>query len=135
MDLFGGKIDVLERSLDITTAKHSVIASNVANVDTPGYKAKKLDFKKALMEAVSLGGEGMKRSQDKHFSGQSMQTSPYAMVENQLNNALRNDGNNVNIDKEMVELSQNSMMYNMVADLATRQFDKLRYAISEGRRA
>ena len=135
MQIFRAAFDSLNNALDIMAAKHSVIASNIANIDTPGFKAKELDFAEAFKGAVAQGGSGMKTTDERHFQGLSVKGSPVSFVRQQVNNSLRNDGNNVNIDKEMLALSQNSIMYDILAQTISRRFDALKYAISEGRRA
>jgi flagellar basal-body rod protein FlgB len=135
MSLFGSAFDSLGNALNVLTAKHAVIAGNVANVDTPGYKAKVIDFKEAFFGAVSKSGTGMKSSNSSHFNGSAMESSLNSFIKEQENNSLRNDGNNVNIDKEMMGLSQNGIMYEMAVQLLSKKFDLLKYAISEGRRA
>ncbi len=135
MELYTPGFNALAGALDVLSAKHAVIASNIANIDTPGYKAKKLDFKKALAGSIAGNSIAMKRSSGKHLRGSAVAGSPSAFVENQVNNSTRNDGNNVNIDKEMTELAQNSIMYEMATSMIGKRFEGLKYAISEGRRS
>ena len=77
----------------------------------------------------------MKITDGKHFKGLSVKGSAVSFIKDQVNNYLRNDGNNVNIDKEMLALSQNGIMYDILSQTISRKFDVLKYAISEGRRA
>lgn len=134
MDIFPEGIGRLQTALDVASARHTVIASNIANIDTPGYTAKVINFQDAFQGALNGGGLGMKRSVEKHLSGMASAGSMSAYVKDQVNNSMRNDGNNVNIDTEMMALSQNNILYNMAAQLIGSQFNSLKYAISEGRR-
>jgi flagellar basal-body rod protein FlgB len=135
MNLFGPAFDRLGSVLDIVTAKHAVIASNIANVDTPGYKAKELDFREAYLSSLKASGISMKKTMEKHFSPAESQGSYASLISEQVNDFMRNDGNNVNVDKEMVDLAQNSIMFDMAAQMMGRKFESLKYAISEGRRS
>ena len=134
MNIFSSGFDKLESALSVSSAKHTVISSNIANVDTPGYKAKEINFTNAFKDALQGTGLSMKRSVDDHFSGMSLPGSPTAHVTDQINNFMRNDGNNVNVDHEMMSLSKNNIMYNMAAQLIGNKFNNLKYVISEGRR-
>ena len=135
MNIFPGRIAKLNVALDVIAAKHAVIASNIANIDTPGYKAKTINFKDALLGAMKGGGLAMKQTASDHMAGASIEGSMGAYVQEQVNDSMRNDGNNVNIDKEMLALSKNNIMYNVASQIIGNQFNYLKYATSEGRRA
>lgn len=134
MEIFGPAFDNLENALDIYKAKHSVIAGNIANVDTPGYKAKEIDFKDAFSGALQRSGIAMRNTNERHFRPASITSSASSYMREQVNNSLRNDGNNVNVDKEMMALSENSIMYDIATQAVSRNFESLKFAISQGRR-
>ena len=70
--LFGKTYGVIERALEIGKLRHGVIASNVANVATPAYRSKDLDFSKALDDALEKKSIGMDRTHPLHFQAQSL---------------------------------------------------------------
>lgn len=133
--LFGKSFESLEQALDIRSARHGVIMSNITNQDTPGYKAKEIDFKKAMENAG--GGENtlkMARTKDSHFPSGNLQSTPSPEVRlSATNGAKRLDGNTVSVEKEMTRLAENTFMYQATAEFIARKFSGLKNAINEGR--
>jgi len=115
-DLFGG-LDKLGRGLDAAWAKNEIISGNIANVDTPGYKRRVVEFGNLLEEASS----NLK-------SGTSSTPGVKVTIDN-TTDSLRTDGNNVNIDTEMVELAKNSIYYNLLSQKMTGEIQKIEAAI------
>lgn len=115
-DLFGG-LDKLGRGLDAAWAKNEVISGNIANVDTPGYKRRVVEFGNLLEEASS----NLK-------SGKNSTPGVKVTIDNSTD-SLRTDGNNVNIDTEMVELAKNSIYYNLLSQKMTGEIQKIEAAI------
>jgi flagellar basal-body rod protein FlgB len=106
----------LERFLEVTTDREQTIAANMANVDTPGYHTKDVNFKQALMQASD--------------SDSGMQLSP---VVSEVKGLLeRPDGNNVNLDRESLLLAQSQLQYQMGTQLVKSQFHQLLSAINGG---
>lgn len=109
-------MDLIERALDIRAFYHRVIAGNLANVDTPNYKEKDIDFKAELEKR--MGGAGNIEVREKtDFDG-------LAAI----------DGNTVNIENQLVKLTENQMMFHSLIQVATKKISLMRYLISEGRR-
>lgn len=115
-DLFGG-LDKLGRGLDAAWTKNEVISGNIANVDTPGYKRRVVEFGNLLEEASS----NLK-------SGANSTPGVKITIDNSTD-SLRTDGNNVNIDTEMVELAKNSIYYNLLSQKVTGEIQKIESAI------
>lgn len=115
--VFDKTYESLARALDLRTESQNIIASNIANADTPGYQAEELDFEKALGKAIDADGEVSRVRGEVH---------------RQLNNVVREDGNTVDRDAEMVSLSQNQLLYDAAADLVKKKLALLKYSISEG---
>ncbi len=138
MKLFDGTLTRVERSLDVRLLRHTVLAGNVANLDTPGYKPKDIDFASA-MSAVMNGGE-MARSDGGHLdaegnaaggaAGQS--NLPGLRVIESGGASPSIDGNAVDLDRTMASLAENAIQYGASAKAATKKLGILRYAISEG---
>lgn len=115
MDITNSKIDLLARVLDAAATRNKVIAQNIANVNTPGYKRLDVEFEQTLAKALA-GGEPVSQA-------------PITIIED-TTTAERVDGNTVDIDKEMGQLSQNSLLYNAAAQLLATQLAQLRSAIT-----
>lgn len=130
MDLFGSTIRTLENSLDYASTKNRVISNNIANVDTPNYKAKDVVFKNILDDAVQSNLEA-KKTNDKHLSFHSESNSTYRVITK--NNTIYNhNGNNVDIDKQMSDLAKNQIYYNSLVDRMNGKFNSLRTVIRGG---
>lgn len=130
-------MEVLQLGLDAAAARQKVMANNIANVSTPGFKASEVTFedelKKALEGSARLSGAV---THEKHIPfGRPRGVEEVRPQVHKLNQVvMRNDGNNVDIDREMALLAKNTVMYNALAQKISGDFAKLRYVISEGRR-
>ena len=124
--LFGKTYQVLERSVDITKLRHGVIASNVANVGTPGYKAKDLDFDKALEDALEKRSIDLKRTHPLHLGNPRWGSADYEIT--------HADQAGVDIDRAMTRLAENNLRYQAGIEALLRKFSGLKYAITEGGR-
>lgn len=115
----------MEKSLDASWLRNEIISQNIANVDTPGYKRKTVQFEEFL------DGEMKKSRID---SGKTRLTgSDMRISEDHSKLKYRLDGNNVDIEQEMALMAQNSLKYNTVIQRLSGEFRKLRSAISGGR--
>jgi|TARA_B110000438_G_C15729924_1_gene613774 flagellar basal-body rod protein FlgB len=131
--LFGDRVPlVLKKNLDFQSERNLLISSNITNMNTPGYKAKDLNFKDQLQDAIDLGNQLSVRTTDKNHMGPSKKSlkslEPDIFEEK---DAARSDGNNVNIDKEMIKLSENQIMYNATIQIMAKRGSTLRSAITE----
>jgi len=130
--LFKSKSGILlSLMLDKAALHQRVIASNVANIGTPGYERLGVSFEEKLEEAVSLG-EKMKTSNPRHIPSPTWYQDlepEVAKVEDGYWNGI----NNVNIDEEMVDLAKNQLDFNIGVRLMSLKFSALRTAI-RGRR-
>lgn len=128
------KVDKLSMGVQTASAKNGVIAQNIANMDTPGYKAKDLKFQ-AVMDEVAGSGKKLPlaRTDEKHLPPSSRAIDPHAFIYNQNNPSVRNDGNDVNIDYEMSQMAENTIKYNLFSDLTAGKFGKLKEVIRGGK--
>jgi len=122
----------MERFLDLSVQRQGLIGSNVANIDTPGYKTVDVDFEKELQNAVDSQQIGPGVTSPRHIPVVPG-TRHSGSVKEVAGLTMRNDQNNVNIDREMGELSNNAMKFSMVAQLLLGKFRTLKAAIQEGR--
>lgn len=132
--LFDKSTDALGAAIQFRQLKQNIINTNVANAETPGFKAKKLDFEEALSRAVDIYGLGKMSVDDKdHFpvNGNSISSVRADVYENP-DIPMSNDGNTVDIEKEMADLAENSLVYKAAIQLINKKLAGLAYAISEG---
>src|SRR5690625_1045577 len=121
---------MLEKSLAYSTEKNRIIADNIANVDTPNYKAKKVVFKNVLASSMDKTIQN-KRTHSKHFSFRNMVDQSYVVREN-TNTMYNHNGNNVDIDQEMAELAKNQIYYQAVVDRLNGKFSNIEKVIRGG---
>jgi flagellar basal-body rod protein FlgB len=133
--LFDKTTSALGTTLNMRLMKQNLISSNIANAETPGFHAKKIDFEEALSRALDIDGlRGMSTSSGDHFAvgGGSMSKVRPEIYENP-DGAINNDGNTVDLEKEMSNLTENSIMYKAALQLINKKLAALRYAVTEGR--
>jgi len=132
--LFTRNMGILEKGLDAASLRNTVIANNLANVDTPGYKRSNVLFEDELRKAIAQKSsiQGF-ITHEKHIPI-GRRSVPEVKPEVALRNdtAMRNDGNNVDIDREMAAMAKNSIMYAAIAQELNGEFQKIKSAI-EGR--
>ena len=131
MKIFDSTLNTLERSLDVRLTRHNVLAGNLANVDTPGYKPKDVDFA-AAMSAAGAGPSGLSATDGGHLGalGGGM-GDDIPLVEGGGESAGM-DGNRVDLDRTMASLAENGMQYGASARAASKKLAILRYAAGDG---
>jgi flagellar basal-body rod protein FlgB len=124
---------LIHAALTGLSARQRVIADNVANVDTPGFKASRVEFEAALKRAQ--GADESIRLLGYRGSGQ-YQADPGSLAPTVVTDmsTRREDGNNVDVDQQMLEMAETNITYNALANLTTARFGILRTVINEGRR-
>jgi flagellar basal-body rod protein FlgB len=135
--LFNNTIEKLEKSLNLRALKHEVISSNIANADTPNYKAFELVIEEELTETENNNfSNRMFRTHPMHLSGQLETDGNASLSKRDISNeiTLRGDGNTVNMEKEMAELSENHLMYRATADILAKKFQGLIKVIQGNKR-
>lgn len=115
----------LAKSLDGIAMRHKVIANNIANVETPGFIRSDVMFEDSLRQAMESGSD-----QDIRKSLKDME--PQILPDQE--SVIRPNGNNVSIDKEMADLSKNSLYYESLVQILNLKSSMLKAAITEGRR-
>jgi flagellar basal-body rod protein FlgB len=103
--------DTLERYMDLLSARQKVVASNIANADTPGYKTRDIDFQSELRSVLGGGGP------------QSFEVGGLP---------VKNDGNNVSLDRESRLLAENDMRFNLASNLVRSEVQSIRAALQTG---
>ncbi|HRO66330.1 MAG TPA: flagellar basal body rod protein FlgB [Pseudobdellovibrionaceae bacterium] len=134
MSLFDKTAQALQTSLNMRQIKQSITSSNIANAETPGYHAQKMDFEEALSRSLDIDGlRSMSANHGDHFSvgGKTARVRPE--IYDNPEGAVNNDGNTVDLEKEMSALSENAIMYKAALQLINKKMAALKYAASEGR--
>jgi flagellar basal-body rod protein FlgB len=134
--LFDTTTNALSASANLRLLRQNVTAANIANAETPGYKAQKLDFEEALSRAIDHEGLGKMHVSDKeHFlMGQGAISRVRADVYDNPDIDMNNDGNTVDMEKEMATLNENSILYKAALELINKKLGAMRYAVTEGTR-
>lgn len=126
----------MEKALDGAALRQKVIANNIANVDTPNYKAVEVTFEDQLRRALEkevTGGLGLKTTHPRHISVNEEGSTVFNMepqIRTVKGTSYRNDKNNVDIDREMAKNSENELYYNAVIRALNDEFKLLRTAIT-----
>lgn len=131
--IFPENLPLLGKALDLHMERQNVVMSNLANIDVPAFKARRLDFEKELQAALDLDEQGnMTRTQSGHlptafspagFKGQiDMRWKPRAVA----------GLDSVDMDKEMNVMAKNTLMYNALADITKSDFSGIQKVIAEG---
>jgi flagellar basal-body rod protein FlgB len=123
-------VDRLETGLDYHLARHNVLASNLANVDTPQYKARDLERVESFDAALATA---MAKTDARHLgAGGSAATTRVTVDESTPADA---DGNSVSLDREVVKISSNHLRYETVSTLASAELASIAWAVQDGRGA
>ena len=134
-----GSLPVMQRVVQFAARRHSLIADNVANVSTPGFRPVDVsvdDFEAALGDAVQarrdrdqghFGPLHVASTPTVDFSGDSLRLSPEPLAEN----ILFQDGNDRSLERLMQDLVENFLTYRTAVELMNNQFDMLDVAIRE----
>lgn len=112
--------DIMGLALDATWKRNQVINENIANVDTPGYKRKDVSFENYLEKAM--------KTTDSNNVDQLNRVQPRVYTENR-HLSYRKDGNNVDVDTEMVYLAENQVRYNTMISQVNYNFERLKAVI------
>ncbi len=133
--IFDKTTSALSTSLNMRLMKQNMISGNIANAETPGYHARKLDFEEALARALDIDGmRGMSTTSGEHFAlGAGGVGKVRPEIYENPEGAINNDGNSVDLEKEMSSLTENSIMYKAALQLINKKLAALRYAITENR--
>lgn len=120
-NLFDKTTDALAASLRMRQIRHNVTTSNIANAETPQYQAKKVDFENALASALDNPALDASQSISKVT----------AEVFDNPDVAVNNDGNTVDLEKEMSALAENSILYKSALQLINKKMAAVKYALGD----
>lgn len=112
--------ELLHRSLDVAALRQRTIANNVANANTPGFKRSFVSFEEHVQSAIA------RRSLSEH--------DLQPRLHQDRSTSMREDGNNVSVEHEMVLMAANTVQYQALAQQLSSRLSLLRYVINDGRR-
>lgn len=119
-------IDVLSKAADYSWKRNEIIANNLANGSTPGYKRKDVSFESYLMQELASGDSTSLRTRINEVDLENLNASVYT---DYTELSYRLDGNNVDIDTENVEFASNQLYYQTVLETIDYQFQMLKSAM------
>jgi len=127
-------MDILQKGLSASWSRNAAIRNNIANVETPGFKASDVEFETLLAQSMQGSGFRGAKTHPKHIDiGPRGLPAFEARLVKRDDLSMRMDGNNVDIESENVKLAQNSLYYNTLMEKLNSEIRRLRAAISEGR--
>ncbi len=130
MKIEEGVLDRLKLFLDYAARKQQVVSSNLANAETPGYRAKDLRFSDVLQE--ELTGAPIRRTDPRHLPGKPT-LARLRETAAAGGDSLGYDGNNVDLDKEMTALAENVLKFSVATRMVQQRMHLLRSVIKEGK--
>jgi flagellar basal-body rod protein FlgB len=125
------RIDFLQRALSGLARRQTAIAGNIANVDTPGYRRRDVAFESELRGALGTSGGPLATTSPGHIARPSLSMSLMGGdAPDGRTSAMRNDGNDVDIDYEMTQLAETSLKYQLLTQATSSRFTTLREIVS-----
>jgi flagellar basal-body rod protein FlgB len=125
-------LSVFSQALNLRTQRHQVLASNIANADTPNYKARDFSFETAMQNAMSgrsdVGRVDMARTSAGHIARSGAGGSADFKYRSETQSAV--DGNTVDMDVERAQITENAMQYQVLTQLITNKFQGIRSALA-----
>ncbi|WP_285766589.1 flagellar basal body rod protein FlgB [Peribacillus sp. SI8-4] len=131
MELFSNTFRSLENALNYSNTKQKVISQNIANSDTPNYKAKDVDKTQSFKAELESSLESY-RTDARHFAF-TPEGSQATKIVTKKNVQYNNNGNSVDVDKEMTDLAANQIYYNAVSDRLSGKFKSLENVLKGGK--
>ncbi len=134
LEPFNQTMQLLQKVLDLRSANQTVIASNIANSDTPTYNRREFQFEQELQSALTGAPGTLQTTHAKHISltAANLNDVHGKVVEFEDETGI-GDENSVSLDMEMMALSENQLLYEATTQLLKKKLTMLKYAISEGK--
>jgi flagellar basal-body rod protein FlgB len=128
--LMGKTVGLLSHALGLRGKNHTVISSNLSNIDTPGYRPKGINFEDELKKAVGEGLLPLNRTQEGHLSASA--ASPLSGEEAlSLESLVEAPPGELDIDTEMSKMVRNNLLYEATAKMLSKKFEALRMVVDE----
>lgn len=126
------RVETLQKALGGLARRQQAISSNIANVDTPGYKRQDVNFESELRASMGASASRMATTDARHMPVSSSSGSLFgaATSERGRTRTGRNDGNDVDVDYEMTKLAETSLRYQLLTQATSNRFSTLRDVVS-----
>jgi len=123
---------LLDRGLDFAAQRQELLASNIANVETPDYKRRDLDFESLLKGLEEQNKRiNLARTSPRHLSGSVKNEEGFPVEEESI--TIRDDGSSIDVEREMATLLENGLYYQTLSKLTSGKFNLLRTVLKEVR--
>lgn len=126
--MVGNNLGLIKNAMDAAQLRQEMISSNIANVNTEGYKVNKVEFESLLQDATN--GVNMKTTNQRHFGGENL-SDVVPRVEKRTGTTVKDNGNNVDIEVEMLDQSTNSIYYDALVNQLNTQYAMLKSVITK----
>ena len=132
MDINDKTLKALTTALGFREMRQELISSNVANANTPGFKAKKMDFEEALARALDVDGQMQMGVTDgrHHNVGNGGFNNLEPEIYDDPNGVVSENGNTVDVEAEMAKMAENKLMYDALVQLINKKMGIMKYAIN-----
>ena len=132
MDVTDKTLQAMTTALNFREMRQKLISSNIANANTPGFKAKKMDFEEALARALDVDGQMQMNATDgRHFDvGNGGFNNLEPEIYENPNGVVSENGNTVDVEAEMAVMAENKLMYDSLVQLINKKMGIMKYAIN-----
>ncbi len=129
--LFSDHIHVTSTAMDMRLERQNAVSSNLANVKTPGYQPRRVEFEEQLQAALDLEGK-LSRTTPQHMPAKfDPQTFEGEFIK-EMEPRVYQGEDSVDLDQEMSKMSQNTLMYNALSQVISKNFEGLKTVIRQG---
>jgi len=120
--VFNSNFYTLKAAMDVSMLRQEIHAHNIANAETPGYKRRYVVFESLLQKVLDQKRMKLDVTNPKHMRGISIPVKPIVKID--YSTTYRNDGNNVDIDREIVEMVKNGLRYQVLTRLMSMNIER-----------
>ena len=122
-------VNILDKAADAANLRNELLTNNIANVSTPNYKRKDLDFE-SVLQGEHAGEKNLSKAVKK--ANQNLETLDAQVYTDNASLSYRLDGNNVDINTEEARLAENQIKYQALVDLMNQEFARYNTVLSSG---
>lgn len=135
MEIEDKTLKALAASMNFRQMRQEILTANIANAETPGYRAKRLDFEEALSRALDIDGQQSLNvaDQDHYRVGEGGFNNLSPEVYDDPNGIVSEDGNTVDRDAEMAAMAENKILYDAAVQLLNKKLGFMKYALANER--
>ncbi|GAA0178088.1 flagellar basal body rod protein FlgB [Clostridium sediminicola] len=124
--------DLMKNALDAVNLRQSVLTNNISNVNTPNFKASRVKFEETLKDTIGQGNVSLKGERNNHISTSTLEDIKGKVIVDK-NIKVKEDGNSVDIEKEMMDMAANQILYNALVQQVNKKLSNISYVITGGR--